>query len=68
MTFSLDELEDIWETYQAYGSTNNSKVLAKISTQYTYCHLCNHLISNNQFQKHFDSHDDHYIDSPFLLD
>lgn len=68
MNFTLEELEDIWETYQVYGSTNNSKVLAKISTQYTYCHLCNHLISKNQFQKHFDSHDDHYIDSPFLLD
>lgn len=68
MYFTIQELEDIWETYQAYGSTNNSKVLSKISTQYTYCHLCNHLISNNKFQKHFDSHDDHYIDSPFLLD
>lgn len=68
MNFTLEELEDIWETYQAYGSTNNSKVLAKIATQYTYCHLCNHLIENNKFQKHFDSHHDHYIDSPFLLD
>jgi hypothetical protein len=68
MYFTIQELEDIFETYQAHGSTNNSKVLAKISTQYTYCCLCNHLILNNQFQKHFDSHDDHYTDSPFLLD
>ena len=68
MTFSLDELEEIWETYQAYGSTNNSKVLAKIATEYSYCHLCNHLIPNNQFQIHSDFHDDHYTDSPFLLD
>lgn len=57
ITFSLDELEEIWETYQAYGSTNNSKVLAKISTEYTYCHLCNHLIPVSDFQQHFNDHD-----------
>ena len=57
MTFTLEELEDIWETYQAYGSTNNSKVLAKIATEYSYCHLCNHLIPVADFQQHFDDHD-----------
>lgn len=58
MTFTIEELEDIWETYYAFGSTNNSIVLAKIRTEYTYCHLCNHLIHNSEYQYHFDSHDE----------
>lgn len=56
MTFTLEELEDIYETYLDRGVTNNQKVLIKINTEYTYCSLCNHLIPNAQYQQHFDRH------------
>lgn len=58
MIFTLEELEDIYQTYMAYGSTNDSFVLKKINTQYSYCHICNHLIPNLEFNKHVDDHFD----------
>lgn len=57
MEFTLQELEDIYETYLAYGLIDNQKVLIKISTEYTYCSLCNHLILNTEYQNHFDAHE-----------
>lgn len=58
MIFTIEELEDIYQTYMAYGSTNDSFVLKKINTQYSYCHICDHLISNLEFNKHFNDHFD----------
>ena len=57
MQFTLEELEDIYETYLAYGVIDNQKVLIKISTEYTYCSLCNHLIPNAEYYQHFDDHE-----------
>ncbi|AVI36995.1 TPA: hypothetical protein PVK60_003859 [Acinetobacter baumannii] len=57
MTFTLEELEDIWITYYSHGGVNNSKVLAKIRAEYTFCPLCDHLIPNSEYQQHFDDHD-----------
>lgn len=56
MTFTLEELEDIYQTYLAYGVIDNQKVLMKINTQFTFCTLCNHLILNDDYKKHFDEH------------
>lgn len=55
--FTLEELEDIYETYIAYGVIDNQKVLIKINSEFTYCSLCNHLIRNEEYQKHFDEHE-----------
>jgi hypothetical protein len=58
MTFTLDELEDIWFTYHSHGGINNSVVLKKIRSEYTFCCLCNHLIPNFEYIKHYDQHED----------
>ena len=65
MIFTIEELEDIYQTYMAYGSTNDSFVLKKINTQYSYCHICDHLISNLEFNKHFDDHFDDFEEIEF---
>lgn len=57
MNFTIEELEDIYITYQSHGVTNSSAVLAKISSEYTYCHLCNHLIPNLEYEQHFNDHE-----------
>ena len=58
MTFTLDELEDIWFTYHSHGGINDSVVLNKIRAEYTYCNLCDHLIPNSEYEDHYDQHGD----------
>lgn len=56
MIFTLQELEDIWLTYQSHGMVQDSIVIKKILTEFTYCSLCNHLIKNTEFNQHFNEH------------
>lgn len=56
MEFTLQELEDIYETYCSHGILN-TPVIEKILQTYTHCPLCNHLILNTEYQNHFDAHE-----------
>lgn len=51
MEFNLEELEDIYRTYESYGILD-TPVIYKILKKYTYCSFCNHLILNSDFNFH----------------
>jgi len=52
MEFNLQELQDIYRTYEAYGIID-TPVIYKILQKYTYCHMCNSLILNKHWEEHY---------------
>ena len=57
MEFNLQELEDIYITYESHGILD-TPVISKILEKYSYCDLCRHLIAKNQYNNHYDQHTD----------
>lgn len=51
MEFNLEELEDIYRTYESHGILDTA-VIYKILKKYTYCPFCGHLILNSDFNFH----------------
>ena len=56
MEFTLEELEDIYRTYEAHGILD-TPVIYKILESYTYCDLCGRLIAKSEYQNHYDQHE-----------
>ncbi|RCU28238.1 hypothetical protein DVA79_14115 [Acinetobacter baumannii] len=57
MTFTLEELEDIYLTYLSYGVID-TPVIRKIETCYVFCTICDKLVELHESEYHFESHDD----------
>lgn len=49
--FTLEELAEIHQDLQFYGS---KEIIKKIESKYTYCSYCNVLVLNEEYQHHFD--------------
>ncbi len=52
MQFNLEELEDIYRTYESYGILD-TPVIYKILEVYTYCDLCNQLFLKSELRAHY---------------
>lgn len=56
MEFSLNELNEIYGALIEQGGDSNLVIINKIETKYTFCHFCNNLILNEEFESHQSKH------------